>query len=99
MMDNYFINYSNNKVNYIIPDVNKVFNNLQLIINRATTSLSMEVNKVNEKFNPYVIRISHPIDLEAFVYGPDNLFYKVIEGLYMLEDGTIKLKVKKKYGQ
>ena len=55
--------------------------------------------KATEKFNPYTVRVSHPIALEAFVLGPTDIFYKVIEGYYCLEDGTLRLKVKKKYGK
>nr|DAI45524.1 MAG TPA: hypothetical protein [Bacteriophage sp.] len=59
----------------------------------------MDAFRATNKFNPYTIRISHPIALDAFVLGPTDIFYKVIEGYYCVEEGTLKLKVKTKYGK
>ena len=99
-MDNYFTSYNGKKTEYIFPEI---------IIHSNTSSrpqsddssendIYMEAHRAVEKFNPYTLRESHPIALEAWCYGLSRLFYEVTEGLYMLEDGTIKLKVKKKYG-
>jgi hypothetical protein len=102
IMDNYFISYDRKRnKSYIIPEINIISNNTSRdsIIEDSDNPLLMEVSRLTEKFNPFVFRFSHPIALDVFVFGPDGLYYKVIEGLYMLEDGTMKLKVKKKYGK
>jgi hypothetical protein len=102
VMDNYFISYDKkNKTRYIIPEVSIISNDTSRlsIVEESDNPLHMEAFRATKKLNPYVFRVSHPIVLEVFVYGPDSLYYKVIEGLYMLEDGTMKLKVKKKYGK
>jgi hypothetical protein len=101
-MDNYFLNYiKKDRTSYIIPEISVLNNNIpkSTTVERITSPIQLETSRATEKFNPYVFRVSHPIALEVFVYGPDSLYYKVIEGLYMLEDGTMKLRVKKKYGK
>ena len=99
-MDNYFVSYSKRLKRYIIPKVSVLSNNTQRpsITEMSDNPILMKAFRVTKKFNPYTVRLSHPIDLCAFVLGPDGLYYEVIEGLYMVEDGTLKLKVKKKYG-
>lgn len=99
-MGNYFISKYRNKSKYIIPEVGVVTDKFNPSSKKLNDSVEpMDAFRAIDKFNPYTVRVSHPIALEAFVFGPDSVFYKVIEGLYMLEDGTIKLKVKKKYGK
>jgi hypothetical protein len=98
-MDNYFISYNKGKQSYIIPEVNTIPNIEDLRAKRVSESIAISSCRATERFNPHTRRISHPIALEAFVIGPSNLFYEVIEGLYMLSDGTMKLKVRTKYGQ
>lgn len=100
-MDNYFISYSKSKKKYIIPEISIISNDIEIpqLTETNENPMSMDAYRATIKFNPHTRRMSHPIDLQAFVYGPDSLFYEVIEGLYMLKDGTIKLKVKTKYGQ
>ena len=99
-MNNYFISYSKKLKRYIIPEVSVLSNNTQRpsITDISDNPILMEAFQVTKKFNPYTVRLSHPIDLYAFVFGPNDLYYEVTEGLYMVEDGTLKLKVKKKYG-
>jgi hypothetical protein len=102
IMDNYFISYNKKNItSYIIPEISVLSNDISKLttVERVGNPLQLESSRATKKFNPYVFRVSHPIALEVFVYGSDSLYYKVIEGLYMIEDGTMKLKVKKKYGK
>lgn len=96
-MENYFISYIKDKQKYIIPEVNALSNIEDLRTKRFDEPITMDAYRATEKFNPHTKRISHPIALGVYVISPDNQFYEVIEGLYMLKDGTIKLKVKSKY--
>ena len=99
-MDNYFVSKNRGKSKFIIPEVGMVTDKFNPSAKKLNDSVEpMDAFRATKKFNPYTIRVSHPMALEAFVFGPDNVYYEVIEGLYMLEDGTIKLKVRTKYGK
>ena len=103
-MSNYFISIEKGISRYIIPEITVIQNttnrdNLVDHINDDDNPTDIDAFKATEKFNPYTARVSHPIALEAFVLGPTDIFYKVIEGYYCLEDGILRLKVKKKYGK
>lgn len=108
-MNNYFTSYNSLKQKeYIIPEISirsitednhpqvEKVPELENPIAHATDI--RDTYKVKLAFRPYTIRISHPIDLSAFIWDGE-CFYEVTEGLYMLDNGTVKLKVMKKYGR
>lgn len=104
-MNNYFISYNSlYQKEYIIPEVSIISlkgNSPQLKkVSENTVEQASDIQdtyKVKLPFRPWIERLSHPIDVKAFILVSD-VFFEVTEGLYMLEDGTIKMKVKKKYG-
>lgn len=99
-MDNYFKSYiTRNKINYIFPEVNNIKDSFKPIIYRESNPVTIDSYRATDKFNPYVYRVSKPVVLEVFVYGPDELFYEVTQGIYTVNKGTLKMKVKKKYGE
>lgn len=104
MDKNYFISIEKGIQRYIFPEVTILQNNtdrsnLVAHIDDDDNPIDLDAFRATDKFNPYTTRISHPIDLDAFVIYTPEVFYKVIEGYYCLEDGTIRLKVSKKYGK
>ena len=66
---------------------------------RSKTYTPVDAFIVNEQFAPIAYRVSHPIVLNAFIIGEENVFYEVLEGIYCVNGGTLKLKVKKQYGK
>lgn len=103
-MGNYFTSKEGPFTRYIFPEITVLQNtsprdNLTDHINDDNNPIDMDAFRATNKFNPYTIRISHPMALDAFVLGPTDIFYKVIGGYYCVEEGTLKLKVKTKYGK
>ena len=89
---------------YIIPEISIISNttpreNLVDHEKNNPNINSMDAYRAVSKVNPYTFRISHPIALESFVIGSSDMFYEVWEGIYCVNDGTLKLKVKKQYGK
>jgi hypothetical protein len=100
MIDNYFNSYNKNRdKSFIFPEINKITKTFKILVNRIINPIILFSKRVTKKFSPYTLRFSHPIELNALVYGPDGLFYKVFEGYYELSSKQIKLKVKKYYGK
>lgn len=103
-MGNYFISKEGPFTRYIVPEITVLSNtsprdNLVDHINDDNNPINMDAFRATAKFNPYTIRVSHPMAIDAFVLGSTDIFYKVIEGYYCVEYGTLKLKVKTKYGR
>lgn len=105
-MDNYFVSYTGRRKtkSYIIPEISVISNTTSrdnIIEHKDDNDNPTEIDafRATEKFNPYTIRVSHPMDMDAFVVGAFDQYYEVFEGIYCVEDGTLKLKVKKQYGK
>lgn len=108
-MNDYFVSYnSSGQKEYIYPEVNIISNsstkNAQIrnvSILRSSIAHATDIRdtyKVKLPFRPWVERLSAPIDMKAYIII-DDCFYEVIEGLYMLNNGTVKMKVKNIYGR
>lgn len=103
-MDNYFISRVGRLTKYIIPEITVLSNstNRANIIEHKDDNdnpIGADAFRATIKFNPYTYRVSHPIVLDSFVLGSMEQFYEVLEGIYCVSDGTLKLKVKTKYGR
>lgn len=100
-MKNYFISKIGLQTKYVIPEIYIIKNKAKqhIYTYKINQSPNITVSKVTNKFNPEVSKVNPNIELEAFILGPKDVFFKVTEGYYCVSNGTLKLKVKKKYGE